>query len=145
MAHSKTPGKAYEAIVHARQRLGIVHLALALIGSFSVWTGSPSLHFNPFSRGAGWIMIVLSALGWGPYLLSWLYSRSILDGKSRAVTVFSIGALLIAAAAAVLYQNFLAVQQPPSTILISAGVAVALLILAKLSALIFTSPMNSGD
>jgi hypothetical protein len=145
MGNSKTPGKAYEAIVHSRQRLGIVHLALALIGSFSVWTGSPPLHFNPFSRGAGWIMIVLSALGWGPYLISWFYSRSILDENSRAVTMFSVGALLIAAAAAALYQNVLAVQLSPSPIFISAGVAVALLILAKFSALIFASPLNTGD
>jgi hypothetical protein len=145
MANSKNPGQAFEAVVHARQRIRIVHLVLALVGSFSVWTGSPPPHFNAFSRGAGWIMIVISVLGWAPYLVSWLYSRSILDGNSRGVTMFTIGAIAIAAAGTAFYQNLFAVQQQPPAILVSAGVTVALLGLAKISSVIWAPPWKDGD
>jgi len=85
MSSRETPGRAFEAVVHARQRIRLVHWVLAAAASFSLWNAAPIPHFNAFSRGAGWILIVLSILGWGPYLISWVYSRPLLDGNSRAV------------------------------------------------------------
>lgn len=50
--------------------------------------------------------------------------------------MFTIGAVAIAAAGAALYQNLFAIQQQPPATLISAGVTVALLGLAKICSLI---------
>ena len=137
MTFSKITGKKFEAIVHAQQRIRIVHILLALVGSFSLWKGSLPPHFNVFARGMGLEMTLFSALGWAPYLFSWLYSRSILDGSSKGVGVFTIGAIVIAAGGFALYQNLFGIQRPPSPILISAAVTVALLGLGKICSMIF--------
>ena len=137
MSSLKTPGRAYEAVVHARQRIRVVHWVLAAAASFSLWTGAPIPHFNAFSRGAGWILIVLSILGWGPYVISWFYSRALLNGSSRAVNTFSVGAILVTLLAAGFYQNVFAFQDKPPTLLVSAAVTLSLVALAKLCSIIW--------
>jgi len=137
MGSQETSGQAYEAIIHARQRIQVVHWVLAIAASFSLWNGAPIPHFNAFSRGAGWILIVLSILGWGPYLISWFYSRPWLDGSSRAVNAFSVGAILVTLIAAGFYHNVFAFQDKLPAWLISVGVALSLVALAKLCSIIW--------
>jgi len=137
MSSRETPGRAFEAVVHARQRIRLVHWVLAAAASFSLWNAAPIPHFNAFSRGAGWILIVLSILGWGPYLISWVYSRPLLDGNSRAVNTFSVGAIFVTLIAAGLYQNIFAFQDKPPALLVSAAVTLSLVALAKLSSIIW--------
>jgi hypothetical protein len=129
---AKTPGQAYDAAILARKHLGLVHVMLGAVGAFSFWGQSPAPHLRAFSRGAGFGMIVLSILGWGPYLISWLYSRSRLDANPKGVLVFSIGAVTVTIVGAGLYQNVLAFQTRPPSILVSAMVSLSLIVLAKL-------------
>jgi hypothetical protein len=138
-------GLAYEAAIHARRHLGVVHVALGLIASFSLWTGSSIPHFNAFSRGAGWFVIILSVLGWGPYLISWRYNRSILDRNSGGVIAFSVGAVIVTALGAGLYQHVFAVQNQPPKFLISAGVALSLIALGKLCSMIWRPASNRNE
>jgi hypothetical protein len=133
MANSNSLGKAYEAVAIARRRLRITHWALALGACFSLSTGAPIPHFNTFSPGAGWGIMIVSVLGWGPYLISWFYSRSRLDGNNKAVLAFSIGALIITLVAAALYQHLFHFKETPPTFLISAGVTLCLIVLSKIS------------
>jgi hypothetical protein len=137
MSSRETPGRAYEAVVHAGQRIRVVHWVLATAASFSLWNGGPIPHFDAFSRGAGWILIVLSILGWGPYLISWFYSRALLDGSSRAVNAFSVCAILVTLFAAGFYQNIFAFQDKPPAIFVSAAVTLSLVALAKLCSIIW--------
>jgi hypothetical protein len=140
---AKTPGQAFDAAILARKHLGLVHGLLGVVGAFSFWGQSPAPHMRAFSRGAGFGMIVLSILGWGPYLISWLYSRSRLDGNAKAVLAFSIGAVAVTIVAAGLYQNVLAFQMRPPSMLVSAMVSLSLILLAKVCALIFSSSWKS--
>jgi hypothetical protein len=140
---AKTPGQAFDGAVLARKHLGLVHGMLGVVGAFSFWGQSPAPHMRAFSRGAGFGMIVLSILGWGPYLISWLYSRSRLDGSTKGVLVFSIGAATVTIVGAGLYQNVLALQMRPPSILVSAMVSLSLIVLAKLCSLIFSPSWKS--
>jgi len=135
-------GHAYDGVIAARRRLRAMHLILALLSSLSLSTGNPIPHLNAFSRGGGWVIVVLSVFGWGPYLLSWFFSRPLIDGSIRAVNAFSVGAIIITIASASLYQNIFAIQPTPSVPLVSTGVTICLLGLAKASAMIWPSPLN---
>jgi len=135
-------GHAYDGFIAARRRLRAMHLILAIISSLSLSTGKPIPHLNAFSRGGGWIIIILSVFGWGPYLLSWLFSRPLIDGSLRAVNAFGVGAIIVTIVSAGLYQNVFAVQPAPSAPLVSAGVTICLLCLAKASATVWPSPLN---
>jgi hypothetical protein len=138
-------GQAYDAVIVARHRLGAAHLILALIASFSLSTGKPIPHFNAWGRGGGWMVVVLSVFGWGPYLISWLYSRPLIDGSIRAVNAFGAVALILTICGASLYQNAFAQQPAPSAPLVSAGTIICLLCLAKASAKLWPSPLNGVD
>jgi hypothetical protein len=140
MTANNRPGKTYEAIVHARWILGAAHVVLGVIAAFSLWpmTGPPPIqHFHPYGRGGGWLMVVLSMLGWGPYLISWLYTRSLLDGNLRGVIAFCIGALGITTVGVGFDQHLFALRNEPPTILVSVGIAVSLLALAKVCSLVW--------
>src|SRR5882762_4169685 len=97
MTTSNTPCQAYVRS-YARAALAAAHMVLGVVASFSVWnfTRPCVQHLSPFRRGAGLVMIPLSAFGWGPYLISWVYSRTILKGSRGGVFAFSIGAAGIA-------------------------------------------------
>jgi hypothetical protein len=138
MTTTNPPGQAYDSVILSARVLAAMHVILGVIASFSVWNfrGPPVEHLSPFRRGAGLVMILLSALGWGPYLLSWIYSRIVLGGNGRGVVVFSIAAAVITAAAVGLYQHLFSFPQQPQAALVSGGVAVSLLLLAKVCALI---------
>jgi hypothetical protein len=123
--------------VHASQRLRAAHLILGAIGAISVWTDEMPPHFHPLRMGGGWAMAVFSIFGWGPYLISWFYSRTALDGLSRAVNVFCSAAVIVMLVGAGLYQNVLGFEDRPPFILISAGVTLSLLAIAKLCASIW--------
>jgi hypothetical protein len=139
MTTSNTPGEAYDSVILSGRVLATVHVILGVIASFSVWDfrESPVQHLNAFRRGAGLVMIALSVLGWGPYLVSWIYSRIVLDGNRRRVVVFSIGAAVITAVGVGLYQHLFSFQPQPPAAVVSGGVAVSLLLLAKVCALIW--------
>jgi hypothetical protein len=94
-------------------------------------------HFHPAGRGGGWLMVVLSVLGWGPYLISWLYSRSVLDGSLRGTIAFCVGAVGITTVGVGFYQHLFVVHSEPPTILVSVGIAVSLLALAKVCSLVW--------
>jgi uncharacterized membrane protein len=142
MSVSQTPGQSLDALIVAKHRLRAVHLVLGLVGSFSVWTESSVPHFSALSRGAGWVMIVLSVLGWAPYLISWFYSRTMLDRNSRAVAIFSFGALLITIIGAAFYQNVFSFSEGLSPIVVSFGVMLSLLGTAKLCSLLWHPPRD---
>jgi hypothetical protein len=133
MTTSNTPGEAYDSVIISGRVLAAVHLILGVIASFSVWDfrESPVQHLNAFRRGAGLVMIAVSALGWSPYLLSWIYSRIVLDGNRRGVVAFSIAATAVTAVAVGLYQHLFSFQPQPPAAAVSGGVAVLLLLLAK--------------
>jgi len=133
----QTPGQASDAAILARKRLGLAHRILGVVGALSLWGQSPAPHLRAFSRGAGFVMIILSILGWGPYLISWLYSRSLLDGNSKGALAFGIGAAAVTLVGAVLYQNVFAFQLRPPSIVVSGAVTLSLIGLAKLCSLIF--------
>ncbi len=84
-------------------------------------------------------MAVFSVFGWGPYLISWGYSRTVLEGHLRAVNVFSAAAVVITVLGAGLYQNVFSLPDKLPTILVSIGVTVSLLAVAKLCSLIWWS------
>jgi hypothetical protein len=99
-------GQAYDAALIRTRVIAGVHIALGLVSAFGVWNNDPPAHLgNITSRGGGWIMIVLSIFGWGPYLLSWNFSRRILRDSNLSVSVFSLGATVVTAVAVSLYQN----------------------------------------
>ena len=139
MRRQQTPGRAYESVIVARRRIRAVHWILGIVASFSVWTQSLP-HFNAFSRGSGWIMIVFSAFGWAPYVISWIYSRPLLDDNPKGVVGFGVGASTVTAVAAGLYQNIFAFQQKPPAIVVSIGVTLCLIGLAKLCSTIWQAP-----
>ncbi len=136
------PGQAYDRVVVAGQRLRAMHWILALIGSISLATGKPIPHFNVWRRGGGWVLGVLSIFGWGPYLVSWFYSRPLIDGSIRAVNAFGTGALVVTIVAAGLYQNVLGQQPAPPVALVSLGVTICLLCLAKATSKIWPTPLS---
>lgn len=123
--------------MHANQRLRAAHLILGAIGAISVWTGELPQLFHPLRMGGGLAMAVFSIFGWGPYLISWFYSRTVLDGLCRAVNAFCAAAVVVMLVGAGLYQNVLGFADRPSSILISAGVTLSLLAIAKLCASIW--------
>jgi len=140
MTANNRPGRIYEAIVHARWILGAIHVVLGAIAAFSLWpmTGPPPIqHFHPYGRGGGWRMVVLSMLGWAPYPISWLYSRSALDGSLRGVIAFCVGAVGITTVGVGFYQHLFAVQNEPPTIFVSLGIVVSLLALTKVCSLVW--------
>jgi hypothetical protein len=140
MSRQKTSGKKYEAIIIARRRIRAIHLILGIVASFSLWVQSPPPHFNAFSRGAGWILIVFSIFGWAPYVISWIYSRPLLDDNAKAVVGFGVGASILTAIAAGFYQNIFAFQQKPPMIVISVSVTLCLIGLAKMCSAIWPLP-----
>jgi Zn-dependent protease with chaperone function len=135
-------GQAYDDIIASRHRLRAIHLLFALIASFSLSTGKPIPHFNAWGRGGGWTMMVLSIFGWGPYFVSWLYSRPLIDGSIRAVNAFGAGALIVTICGASIFQNAFGWQPAPSVPLVSAGITICLLCLAKAGAKLWPSPLN---
>jgi hypothetical protein len=137
MASSNTPGQAFEAVIVARHRLRTLHLILALVASFSLSTGAPLPHFNAFNRGAGWGVILISVFGWAPYFISWFYSRSALEGNSRGVIAFTVGALLITLIGAGLYQNTFGFQENLAVPVVSAGVTLSLIGVAKVCSMVW--------
>jgi hypothetical protein len=138
MSSPNTTGQAFEAVVHARQRIRVVHWSLAIAASFSLWNGAPIPHFDALSPGGGWTMAAFSVLGWGPYLISWFYSRPLLDGRVRAVNVFTAGAVVVTLLGAGLYQNVFALQDKPPALLVSAGVTLSLMALATVCSAIWS-------
>jgi len=85
------------------------------------------------------MMIILSVFGWGPYLISWLYSRKLLDGRIKAVNAFSLGAILVTLLGVALYQNLFSLPDKLPSVLISTGVTLSLIALAKVSSLLWGS------
>jgi hypothetical protein len=142
---TEKPGQAYDDVIVARRRLRAVHFIFALIASFSLSTGNPIPHFNAWGRGGGWVVAVLSVFGWGPYLVSWLYSRPLIDGSIRAVNAFGTGALILTICGASLFQNAFRQQPAPSVPIVSAGMTICFLCLAKASAKLWPSPLNGID
>lgn len=134
MTDTRTPGQIYDSMIRARRQLNAVHLILGLIAAFSIWDRLPP-HFNAFGRGAGLRMAMLSLFGWLPYAISWRYSRSVFDERSRGVIAFTVGATVITAAAACLYQNVFDLPFHIPMWLISAGVTLILVVLAELCAI----------
>ena len=139
---TEKPGQAYDDVFAARRRLRAVHLIFALIASFSLSTGRPTSHFNAWGRGGGWMMIVLSVFGWGPYFVSWLYSRPLIDGSIRAVNAFGAGALIVTICGASIYKSAFGQQPALSVPVVSADMTICLICLAKASAKLWPSPLN---
>jgi hypothetical protein len=132
MNSSQTPGRAFDAVIVARRRLSVAHWVLGILGSISLWPQLPYEHLNnAFASGAGIVIIFRCALGWAPYLISWFYSKSVLDGNARGALAFSIGAALITLVGFGLYQNLLSFREAPSPYLVSIAVTLSLIGLAK--------------
>jgi hypothetical protein len=132
MNSSQTPGRAFDAVIVARRRLSVAHWALGILGSIGLWPQLPYQHLNnAFASGAGIVIIFRCAIGWAPYLISWFYSKSVLDGNGRGVLAFSIGAALITLAGFSLYQNIFSFRQAPSPYIVSVAVMLSLIGLAK--------------
>ena len=136
MTNLRTPGETFEAVVRASHRIRAVHWILGIVGAFSIWPNASMPYVHPLARGFEFSMIVFSVFGWGPYLISWLYSRELLDGSSRAVNAFSAGALIVTLIGAGLYQNAFGFQEKPPALLVSFGVTVSLIALAKVCSII---------
>jgi hypothetical protein len=132
MNNSPTPGQALDVVIVARRRLSVAHWVLGILGSISLWPQLPYQHLNnAFASGAGIVMIFRCALGWAPYLISWFYSKSVLEGNRSGTLAFSIGAALITLAGLSLYQNLLSFREAPSPYLVSIAVTLSLIGLAK--------------
>jgi hypothetical protein len=143
MSNQKTPGRAFDAAITARYRLGVAHWVLGLLGASSLWTRIPDQDlFHAFASGAGMVIALQFALGWVPYLVSWFYSKSLLDSNSRGVFAFTIVATFIALAEFTLNHNLLGFYDRPSPYLVVAGVALSLITMAKLCSLIRTPTLE---
>ncbi len=83
---------------------------------------------------------MVTTLAWLPYVISWFVSRSLLSGcDSKAAIVFIAVAGGVAALSAACYLNLLEMTEAPSSLLISAGVTIALVLAAGLCASIWRS------
>ena len=140
--HPKTPGSMLDEIIQNGRRLAIAHTCLGLASAFVYWVrpGSITPHLPIYNfRDASPIYVTFFA--WVPYVISFLFSRSILaDRNHRAVFVFVICAAGIGlASAALLLRVFPIILSP---IVVSGGVTIALVISAGLCSAVWRSELR---
>jgi hypothetical protein len=140
----ETPSKAYDSVVYVGMLLHGFHWIFGIVSSVCLLTFLPTQHLNnAFASGAGIVAIARCIFGWAPYLVSWFYSRSVLEGNRRGAVAFAIGGIAISGLAVASYQNKFGFQVRPSQLLISVLTMLGLIGLAKLCSAIWTVSWKS--
>jgi hypothetical protein len=135
-------GDSYESVMRARKILWVVHWVLGILSAMSLWSLVPAQGLNIATSGSGLLKVVQTILGWAPYAISGFYAPSLLDGNYRGVIAFAIGAVAITGLSVCFYLNLFSLSQKPSLILISVGVAISLIALARLCQMIWHTSAN---
>src|SRR5882757_4483543 len=125
----KTAGELADEFISNPRRLAIAHSLLGLIAAFAYWarpgTFTPRL---PVFVHRDVTPILLTFVAWCPYVISATVSRRVLGVRDKKATIwFIVVAAAITATSIIMYLDLIAIKQSVSPILVSAGVAVALL------------------
>jgi hypothetical protein len=138
----KPAGKVLDELIQNPRRLGIAHFWLGMMSAFVYWlrpgTFVPYIHWP--RHGEVLSLIFQTFIAWAPYILSVIVSRAVLSARAvQATFVFIACSAGITAGAAGLYFNVLKMAEAPSPLVISTGVAVALVLVCAFCALIWKS------
>jgi hypothetical protein len=136
IGQSKKLGNVLDELVQNRRRLAIAHSCLGLVSAIIYWVrpGSftPSLPIYNLQDPSP---VIDTIIAWAPYVVSFFASRAMLvERSSNAVLVFIVFATGIGFASAILSLRLSTVRVSLSPIVVSAGVTVALVVVAWLCA-----------
>ena len=132
----KSPGLVVDELIVNPRRLALVHICLGVISAGIYWmrpgTFTPHL---PIYQIRDSRPVVLTLISWFPYVISFLVSRHLLEGRSQvSVIVFGILATIITAFSAAFYLDWITNSLALSSIHISVAVTAALIGAAYLCA-----------
>jgi hypothetical protein len=135
----KTAGEFADEFISNPRRLAIAHILFGFIAAFAYWarpgTFTPRL---PVFVHRDVTPILLTFVAWCPYVISATVSRRVLGVRDKKATIlFIVLATAITATSVVMYLDLIAIKQLVSPIVVSVGVAVALLSACGLSAFIW--------
>jgi hypothetical protein len=142
----KPPGKLVDELIANPRRIWFAHAVLGIVSAFVYWLvpGTFTPHIHRSHRGDGVIVIVQTLIAWAPYLLSGFYSTAVLSPRdSKATLTYIVLATSIAIVAALFYFNVFDLTEPPSPLLVSAGVTILLFAAASLCAAIWRSDISA--
>jgi hypothetical protein len=126
---NRTAGELADEFISNPRRLAIAHSLLGLVAAFAYWArpGTFTPRLPVFVHGDV-TPILLTFVAWCPYVISATVSRRVLGVREKKATIlFIILATAITATSVVMYLDLTAITHSVSPILVSVGVAVALL------------------
>jgi hypothetical protein len=137
----RSKGEVIDELLANPRRLILAHVCLALISTFILWIRPGT--FTPIIRPAfayGFIVRIplFTASAWVPYVISAKFARWVLSSRDPHATFLFIGcAILITAVGCCLFLDLFSPRVILRPVVTAAGVTLALVFAAGLSALIW--------
>ncbi len=130
----KQTGSLLDGLIANKRRLAFAHGWLALVSSFAYWIRPGS--FTPSLRGYNFrdaSPIYLTIVAWAPYVISFVFTRSMLNGlHHKAVWTFIVCASVVTLFSACLFSELFPKGMTASPVVVSVGTTIALFIFAAL-------------
>jgi hypothetical protein len=145
-AKEKGRGEVLDDVIQNRTRLTIAHCCFGVAAAFLFWsrpgTFSPHLHMVVRTDISP---ILNTIVAWGPYVISFLVSRRILENRDRnAVLTFILLGIVIFLSSGACYLGVFEYSSELLPISVGVGVTIGLLLAIALCALVWSadSPMK---